>query len=40
VLTNSPADIYVLIVMVFLAFAIEYAYRKYTGRKIKKIHFF
>ncbi|MDK2826288.1 MAG: uncharacterized protein PWQ63_987 [Methanolobus sp.] len=40
VLTNSPADIYVLIVMVFLAFAVEYLYREYTGRKIKKIHSF
>ncbi|WMW24944.1 APC family permease [Methanolobus sediminis] len=40
VLTNSPADIYVLIVMVFLAFVVEYVYRKYTGREIKKIHFF
>jgi amino acid:proton symporter, ABT family (TC 2.A.3.6.3) len=40
VLTNSPADIYVLIVMVFLAFAVEYLYKEYTGRKIKKIHSF
>ena len=38
VMTTSPADIYVLIAMVFLAFAVEGVYRKYTGRKIKKIH--
>jgi hypothetical protein len=38
VMTTSPADIYVLIAMVFLAFAVEGVYRKYTDRQIKKVH--
>jgi hypothetical protein len=37
-MTTSPADIYVLIAMVFLAFAVEGVYRKYTDRQIKKVH--
>lgn len=37
-MTTSPADIYVLIAMLFLAFAVEGVYRKYTDRQIKKVH--
>lgn len=37
-LNNSAKNLIILLIMLFSAFAIEAIYKKYTGRKIKKIH--
>lgn len=37
-LTNSPADLLILALMVASAFGIEFMYRRSTGRMIRKIH--